>query len=346
MSFKDTLVKYFYKGTMWASEHSAEICTGVAVVTSVSAAGMMIKATKDVLPELEQHKENIGAIKDSYNAENQEYLSLEVFEGVDGEPDANVVPVYGDEAKKLYSKDLRHEYGRTTLTIAKRYAIPVALEITAVATIISSNKISRKKNAALATSLTAVQAMYDRYRQNVIDAVGEETERDIRLGLHNEKVTVESEDENGKKKKTKEDVKVMDPDKCADDFVRIFDESSSLWNKSKGVNRDILYIKQCHWNERLIRRGYVFLNEVLEDLDLPCSEVGQYYGWIYDDTDTKGYHNCVEFTYDEQTPMGKAFQLGQNPSVILEFKPDGHIADKIWPSKPKFIKKAFAGANY
>lgn len=341
MSLKDTVIKYFYKGTMWASEHSAEICTGVAVVTSVSAVAMTVKATKDVLPDLEMHKNNINLIKE--HKEETTYLHDEL---VDKETmKIETVQYEGEDAERWYKKDLTKEYGKVALTVVKHYAIPVALEITAVATIISSNKISRRKNAALATSLTAVQAMYDKYRQNVIEAVGEEKERDIRLGLHKDKATVETEGEDGKTKKTKEDVKVMDEDKCVGEFARIFDEASSLWNKSKGVNRDVLYIKQCYWNEQLIRRGYVFVNEIFEDLDVPCCELGQYYGWIYNEND-ETRHNYINFNITEKTVASRAFLQGYNPSVLIELEPDGYIADKIWPKRVKITKKAWAGANY
>ena len=343
MNFKDSITRVFYKGAMWCSERSAEICTGVAVVTSVTAVVATVKATKDVIPELEIKTQSIKAIKDSYDKDKEEYLSLEVSEDRES---AETVPVSGSEATALYRKDLTKAYASTALVVAKNYALPVILEITAVATIISSNKISRKKNAALAGSLTALQAMYDKYRQNVIDAVGEEKERDIRLGLHKDKLSVESIDENGNKKKSKETVTVMDESKNTDPFTYIFDESSCCWNKSKGVNKDTLFIKQCFWNNRLTVRGYVFVNEILEDLDLPRCEQGQYYGWIYDDSNDSTTQNYITFNISDDTISGRNFLQGYDPSVMITLNPDGFIADKIWPKKPKFIKKAYAGANY
>lgn len=308
----NSLSKWLAKSTrklgMYCSEHSAEICTGVAVVTSVAAVGFAVKATKDVIPELEEHKEEIEAVKESKET---------------AEP-------------KQYRKDITLAYAKTGLTVAKRYAIPVALEITAVATIISSNKISRKKNAALASSLTAVQAMYDKYRQNVIAAVGEDEERNIRLGLHKEKV--DAVDENGKKKK--QEVLVADRDKKADAFAGLFCESSVYWQKPLGVNRDTLLLKQRYWNDKLCTRGYVFVNEIFEDLDMPeaCTELGQYCGWIYDDTDTMGYQNCIDFNMvDIHDGTKIAFLNGDERNIFIELKPDGYIADKLWPKNMKEV---------
>ena len=153
-------------------------------------------------------------------------------------------------------------------------------------------------------------------------------------------------DENGNKKKSKETVTVMDESKNTDPFTYIFDESSCCWNKSKGVNKDTLFIKQCFWNNRLTVRGYVFVNEILEDLDLPRCEQGQYYGWIYDDSNDSTTQNYITFNISDDTISGRNFLQGYDPSVMITLNPDGFIADKIWPKKPKFIKKAYAGANY
>lgn len=336
MNFKSL----FYKTLDWCSDHSAEICTGVAVVTSVAAVATTVKATKDVIPELERHSTNIGAIKKSWDEENQEYLSLEV-----SGDNADVVPVSGSEGAKLYRKDLTKEYAKAGLTVAKYYAVPIILEITAVATIISSNKISREKNAALAGSLTCLQAAYDKYRQNVIEAVGEEKERDIRLGLHNEKVTTETVDEEtGKTKKVKEDAKVVDPDKMAGLWTYIYDEKADNFNKSRGVNRDTLLIKQSYWNDYLIRRGRVFVNEVLEDIGLGCycTPMGQYYGWVYDPTGESDNKNCIRFNIEDDI----RFMGTYDPSVIITLEPDGNILGEAFNKEPKITKKAWANASY
>lgn len=315
------LTKSTRKATNYCAQHSAEICTGIAVVTSVAAVGFTIKATKDVLPELECHKDNIDNIKSHKTEEvylqdklvNKETMEIETTE------------LTGKEAEKEYRKDLAKEYAKASLTIAKRYAIPVALEITAVATIISSNKISRKKNAALASSLTAVQAMYDKYRQNVIDAVGEDEERNIRLGLHKEKV--DGVDENGKKKKT--EVLIADKDKKADAFTGLFCESSKYWQKPYGVNRDTLFIKQSYWNDKLVLDGYVLVNDIWRDLDMEecCTEIGQHYGWIYNGEDT----NFIDFhIVDVHDPAKTAFINGNERSIYITLTPDGFITDKVW----------------
>ena len=335
MNFKSKITGLLYSGLNWCSDHSAEICTGVAVVTSVTAVVATVKATKDVIPELEAHKNEIAIIKANKQEDGIYYHHI-------NETDAEKFT--GEEADKQYKKDLTLAYAKTGLTIAKRYAIPAVLEITAVATIISSNKISRQKNAALAGALSGLQVAYDKYRENVIAAVGEDKERDIRLGLHKEKISEEEVDENGKTKKVKKDVDVVDPDKLSDPFTYIYDEKADNFNKSRGVNRDVLMIKQAYWNDFLVRHKRVFVNQILEDIGLSCycTPLGQVYGWIYDETGGSGSQNYISFNIEDNA----RFMGNYDPSCIISLNPDGNILDKAFINKPIETKKAWAGANY
>lgn len=336
MKAKDKLTRLLYSGLNWCSDHSAEICTGIAVVTSVTAVVTTVKATKDVLPELNEHKRNIETIK-SHKTEDGKYYH--------NTSEGEAVEYTGDEAAQVYRKDITTEYARTGLTVAKRFAIPVVLEITAVATIISSNKISRKKNAALAGSLSALQVAYDKYRQNVIETVGPEKERDIRLGLHKEKITEEETDENGKTKNVKKDVDVVDPSKIADPFTYIYDESADDFNKSRGVNRQTLMIKQCYLNDYLVIHKRITVNRVLEELGLShyCSDLGAVYGWVYDESGEKGTQNCIKLHIEDNA----RFMGNYDPSCIVTLTPDGDIRKLgAFKNKPEVTKKAWAGANY
>lgn len=340
MDLKKKLSSLFYTGLNWCSDHSAEICTGVAVVTSVTAVVATVKATKDVIPELEAHKDEIEIIK----ANKQEDGSYFVTELSEDETKADINQLTGEEADKQFKKDLTLAYAKTGLTIAKRYAIPAVLEITAVATIISSNKISRQKNAALAGALSGLQVAYDKYRENVIAAVGADKERDIRLGLHKEKITEEELDADGKTKKVKKEVDVVDPDKLSDPFTYIYDEKADNFNKSRGVNRDVLMIKQAYWNDFLARHKRVFVNQILEDIGLSCycTPMGQVYGWIYDESGKSGSQNYITFNIEDNT----RFMGNYDPSCIITLVPDGNILDKAFINKPVETKKAWAGASY
>ena len=335
MDVKNKILGLFYTSKNWCSDHSAEICTGVAVVTGIGAFIGAVKATKDVIPELEMHKDAIDEIKARKTDDGKYYKVISSTESEE---------LTGEEAEKQYKKDLAMEYGLTGLNVAKRYAVPTVLEIVSVATIVSSNKISRKKNATLAGALAGMQAAYDRLNANLVDAVGEEKARDIRMGLHKEKITEEETDENGKTKKVKKEVDVVDPEKVTNPWTYLYDETAANFNKCKGVNKQTLMIKQANWNDYLVRHKRVFVNEVLEDLGLShcCTPLGQVYGWIYDESGESGSQNYITFNIEENT----RFMGNYDPSCLITLNPDGNILDKAFINKPIVTKKAWAGASY
>lgn len=314
------LSRALFKGKVFCTKHSAEICIGVAAVTSVTAVVTAIKATHDIQDDLQMHKNNIQGIKDCYDKENETFLYDELVN--EETMDIQTTEYTGEEAKKVYRKSITGEYARTSLTIAKYYAIPVALEITSVVTMLTSNKISRKKNASLTASLTAVQAMYDKYRQNVVEKYGEEEDFNLAHGISKEVA---------KEGKKKEEVNVVDKNKIVDPFTALFAEGNSYWSPSMGQNRDTLELRQSYWNDKFIRDGYVFVNDILKDLDLEeyCTELGQYYGWIYNED-----HPAISFhLYNAFESRKIAFNQGAEPNIWITLIPDGYIADKVWPKK-------------
>lgn len=338
---KEVATKLFFGSVNWCADHKAEIFTGVAMTASTAAMGLAIAATKDAIPEIEHHKKNIELIK-RHKDEDGTYYHDEL---VDKETmEIETTALTGQEADKQYKKDLTHEYLRLGGTIAKRYAIPTTIELLALSAMFASNKVSRKDKATLAMALTGVQAAYDRLNNNLIEAVGEDKARDIRLGIHDEKITEEEIDEDGKKKKVKKDVKVVDPDKIANPWTFIYDEKADNFNKSKGCNRQTLMIRQANWNDYLMRHKRVFVNQVLEDIGLGCycSPMGQVYGWIYDDSANSTKQNYISFNIEDNA----RFMGNYDPSVVITLNPDGNILEEAFMNKPIVTKKAWAGASY
>jgi hypothetical protein len=74
-------------------------------------------------------------------------------------------------------------------------------------------------------------------------------------------------------------------------------------------------------------RGYLFLNEVLDALDINITQAGQQVGWIRNgDGD-----NYVDFGIfdDEMKPEHYDFFTGRENAVWLDFNVDGLILNKI-----------------
>ena len=76
------------------------------------------------------------------------------------------------------------------------------------------------------------------------------------------------------------------------------------------------------------------MNDILVDLGLSqyCSELGQYYGWIYDE-DKVCQIDFHRSTIHEDVRM-EALRRGEglDPTIWIKLIPDGYIADKAWKS--------------
>ena len=117
-------------------------------------------------------------------------------------------------------------------------------------------------------------------------------------------------------------------------YARIFDETNEKWNKDADTNRWFLNRVQSFFNDRLRTNGYVFLNDVYEELGFPKTKAGQVVGWIYD-PDNKYIDSYIDFgIYDVDRQKAKDFVNGYERSIILDFNVDGNIWE-LWDYKIK-----------
>lgn len=109
-------------------------------------------------------------------------------------------------------------------------------------------------------------------------------------------------------------------------YARIFDETCTGWTKNAEVNLNVLLAMQRLASDRLISKGYLFLNEVYDMLGLPRTSSGQIVGWIYE-PGSEDKDNYVHFMIHEKYNSG--FINGLENTAILDFNVDGAIIDKI-----------------
>ena len=80
------------------------------------------------------------------------------------------------------------------------------------------------------------------------------------------------------------------------------------------------------FNDLLISRGHVFLNEVYDALGFERTEAGNVVGWVLN----KDGDNYIDFgIYDITSPGGRLFVNGQEPSILLDFNVDGYILNTL-----------------
>ncbi|MCR5432355.1 MAG: DUF6353 family protein [Lachnospiraceae bacterium] len=234
---------------------------------------------------------------------------------------------YSEDDKK---KDLVITYTHAAIGYVKLYA-PAALTMgVSLACIITSHRMLKKRNIALAAAYTTLDKSFKDYRSRVIDRFGEEIEKEIRYNIKAQEVEKTVTDENGKEKKVKETVNTVASGWNPADYspyARLFDSTNIAWKKDPSQNSFYLKAIQAQANDRLRARGHLFLNEVYELLNYPLTDYGQVVGWVYDLKDPIG-DNFVDFGIFEVHTEDEVF--GDPISgFVLDFNVVGDITSEL-----------------
>lgn len=158
---------------------------------------------------------------------------------------------------------------QTGIKFAKLYAPAVILGTLSITSILASNNILRKRNVALGAAYAAIDKSFKEYRSRVVERFGEQVDQELKYNIKAKKLEeVEVDPETGKEKKVKKTVQVVDPN-LQSDYAVYFDSKSRNYETNQDYNRMFLKAQQAFANDKLQTRGHLFLNEVLDDLDLP-----------------------------------------------------------------------------
>lgn len=281
------------KSGLLLKKHSHEILTYGGIVGGIGAAVLACKATLKLEDTLDEGKDNINYVKES-------------FENV-------------DEPTKEEKKELSIAYGQVTLDIVKLYLPAVTLGVASVAAILAGHNIISKRSAAYAAAYTSVNDAFKGYRERVAAKYGTEAEQAIYFDKHDEEIVTENKD--GSTDTTT--IETSRPNYSP--FSVFFDSTSSEWKNDPEANKYFLMQQENWCTERLKRNGFLTLNEVYECLDLPKTTAGMVAGWIYDEDHPVG-DNKVLFNLDDGTSEAtRRFMNGLEPIVLLDFNIDGDI---------------------
>ena len=289
----------FCKAGLKLKKHSPEILVVGGVVGLVTSGIMACKATTKLSAILDDSKEQIELFDKV--AANPEMVKEE-YTVEDAEKDKKIVKV------------------QTAVKVAKLYAPSVAVGVVSIGAIFASNNIMRKRNVALGAAYATVDRAFKDYRNRVVDRFGEELDKELRYNLKTKEVKETIEDENGKKKTVKRNIKYMDSP-LPSEFAVIYDDGCAGWTKDPEDNKFFLIQQQRYANERLKRRGYLSLNEVYDLLGFPSTKAGQVVGWLYDckDPNYKG-DDFVDFgLYNVDYEPNRDFVNGYERNIILDF---------------------------
>lgn len=289
------------KAVMKLKKHSPEILVVAGIAGTVVSAVLACKATTKVAELLDETKGTLDTIHDGMETgaiNGQEYTTE------DGKKDTVVV------------------YAQTGMKLAKLYGPAIILGTLSITSILASNNILRKRNVALGAAYAAIDKSFKEYRGRVIERFGEQVDTELKYGIKAKKFEeIEVDPETGKEKKVKKTVMVADPN-LQSDYAVYFDSKSRNYETNPDYNRMFLKAQQAFANDKLQTRGHLFLNEVLDDLDLPRTPAGQIVGWTKDGPD--GYVNFRIVEVERETEDGR-----HEPALLLDFNVEGNIWEKM-----------------
>lgn len=289
------------KAVMKLKKHSPEILVVAGIAGTVVSAVLACKATTKVAEILDETKGTLDTIHEGMETgaiNGQEYTNE------DGKKDTVVV------------------YAQTGMKLAKLYGPAIILGTLSVTSILASNNILRKRNVALGAAYAAIDKSFKEYRGRVIERFGEQVDTELKYGIKAKKFEeIEVDPETGKEKKVKKIVMVADPN-LQSDYAVYFDSKSRNYETNPDYNRMFLKAQQAFANDKLQTRGHLFLNEVLDDLDLPRTPAGQIVGWTKDGPD--GYVNFRIVEVERETEDGR-----HEPALLLDFNVEGNIWEKM-----------------
>ena len=284
-------------------KHGPQFMIIGGVAATVVGAVMACKATLKLSDILDESKDTLDKIHMVENSNNEEYTEEDAV------------------------KDKTIVYVQTGVKLIKNYALPMAVMGAGIASILAGNKILKNRYAALTAAYATLDSSFKGYRERVKERFGEEVEREIHYNLQVEKHIVTDEDGNVTEKEVviaPSDIDGYSP------YAQFYDVGNPLWVDELSARLLFLNAQQQYANDLLKSRGYLYLNEVYENLGLNKTKAGQVVGWIYDPEHNDVGDNYVDFgIYNVNRRNCIDFVNGDCEAILLDFNVDGNIWEKI-----------------
>lgn len=236
--FKGVKIKQVFKaGDVLIKKHSPEILIGVGIAAGITAGISAVMATPKALTLIEEEKRDRRkeAMKNS----------------IDG---------------MVYEPEPITKFDMVELTW-KTYLPSVALAALSVVSIISSNRISSRRTAALAAAYSLSETAFSEYKDKVAETIGEK-----KAGIIEEKVA-------------QDQIKKipMLPDEIEEtghgEFLFLDPKSGRYFRSSKEfIDRVMVKL-----NSQLMNEMWVPLNDLYDELGIRTTELGRDLGWNIDD---------------------------------------------------------------
>lgn len=164
--------------------------------------------------------------------------------------------------------------------------IPTAVSgLVGIGCLIGASSVSARRSAALATAYKLSETAFAEYKEKVVETIGEKKEKTVRDKVNKQKLESEPV------RKSEVIVTGRGETECYDVLC------------GRRFRSDIDKIKKAEnvINERLLRAGYISLNDFYEEIGLPDTDIGNMLGWNTDDGLIKLYFSS--HLVDETIPV-------------------------------------------
>lgn len=251
---------------------------------------------------------SVAALIDSYDAvkETEEIL-------YDYESELALIP---EEVDKKEWKRLQYT------NIAKAWIPVVSKEAAALYLIIAGHKIDVDRYWAMTAAYKALNDNYTAYRERLkVARDGDELrwrreDMALRNGVWNTEVEREMEDGTI----NQERVMIWD-DRKRSPYSVFFDETSNYYNINWEPAEAKAWLMKMEdmANRKLKKKGYLFLSEVYNMLDLPITKISKEVGWMYGDT----------VSFDIYNNVNRRFVDNLEPVALLDFNVTGPLRNVV-----------------
>lgn len=296
------VAKATYKGVLTLEKAAPELCLVAGIGCIIGGSVMLVKAAMKLEEVSEDIECDIKGIKHD----------IEHMREHAGDPNYCQIDPIPTEM------DLVKEYGKAALRYFNLFAPAVGLQMVGIGLVISGQEIYKSRY------LGAVAAY------NAASEYAKRLEEKLQEMMDNPEETVKKKKEYEKRQKEegKDEVPFSETlhEIIPDQYSRFFDSTSDKWNPDPGMSYLYIRSQEMYFNDRLLIRGYVTLNEVYEAMGFDPTPYGQFVGWIRKPDRV----NRVDMgVFNSQSEASRRFVNGLENVVLLNFNVDGIIYDKI-----------------
>lgn len=274
----------------FVGEHSPALLVGAGIIGFGVTIVLACKATTKLDAILDESKKKEDQIM-NFNAEDHDDI---------------------DYTELDREKDLKINRRNTRYKVAKAYAIPAAIGLASVTSILVGFKILRGRYLLMASSYATLEKVYDKYRDRIRTRYGEDADYYGRTGI--ERITEKVVDpETGEEKEVKRNLYSVIPEEFKDNpFCYLIGPGDWLYDRHGGDMKMIesqITAYQVNWNRRIASGEYINMNsDILESIfpgDMTKkTDLGQVNGKarLTNDPDEK-YELDMNFQVIESTSM-------------------------------------------